>query len=212
MPWVWSCPSGTGWAREREDRMIRGGGRRALVALLAVAAVAVSGCDSKGGATGDPAKDTGAGAVAGLPVTHFESGLKPDAPTPTIDVKNADGGEDDKLATAAIDDVQTYWNERLPADFGEQFEPVKSLLSYDSQTDTEKTGCGSVKKLVNAFFCLVDDSVAWDRGVLLPMLRQRFGPMSVVGGRARGGGRAGQYRRGGGAGGTGGAPAGGEGQ
>src|SRR3954469_5457965 len=105
-----------------------------------------------------PGRDPGAGSVAGLPVTHFESGLKPDAPTPGIDVKNADGGEDDKLATAAIDDVQTYWNGRLPADFGEQFEPVKSLLSYDSQTDTEKTGCGSVKKLVNAFYCSVDDS------------------------------------------------------
>ncbi|WIY02825.1 neutral zinc metallopeptidase [Amycolatopsis mongoliensis] len=160
--------------------MIPGGGRRALVALLAVAAVAVSGCTGKGGASGDPAKDTGAGSVAGLPVTHFESGLKPDAPAPGVDVKNADGGEDDKLATAAIDDVQTYWGEMLPANFGQQFEPVKSLLSYDSQTDTEKTGCGSVKKLVNAFYCSVDDSVAWDRGVLLPMLRQRFGPMSVV--------------------------------
>lgn len=160
--------------------MIPGGGRRALIALLAVAAVAVSGCTSKGGASGDPTKDTGAGSVAGLPVTHFESGLKPDAPSPSVDVKNADGGEDDKLATAAIEDVQKYWAEMLPANFGEQFEPVKSLLSYDSRTDTEKTGCGSVKKLVNAFYCSVDDSVAWDRGVLLPMLRQRFGPMSVV--------------------------------
>ncbi|WP_372671917.1 neutral zinc metallopeptidase [Amycolatopsis kentuckyensis] len=177
--------------------MIPGGGRRTLVALLAVAAVAVSGCNTKsGGASGDPGKDTGAGSVAGLPVTHFESGLKPDAPTPAIDVKNADGGEDDKLATAAIDDVQTYWNERLPADFGEQFEPVKSLLSYDSQTDTEKTGCGSVKKLVNAFYCSVDDSVAWDRGVLLPMLRQRFGPMSVVVVLAHEFGHAVQYRLG----------------
>ncbi|MEU0534657.1 neutral zinc metallopeptidase [Amycolatopsis tolypomycina] len=177
--------------------MIPGGGRRALVALLAVAAVAVSGCNSKGGgASGDPAKDTGAGSVSGLPVTHFESGLKPDAPKPDLNVRNADGGEDDKLATAAIADVQTYWAEMLPANFGEQFEPVKSLLSYDAQTDTEETGCGSVKKLVNAFYCPVDDSVAWDRGVLLPMLRQRFGPMSVVVVLAHEFGHAVQYRLG----------------
>ncbi|RSM36650.1 aminopeptidase [Amycolatopsis balhimycina DSM 5908] len=174
--------------------MIPGGGRRALVALLAVAAVAVSGCSGKGGS--GPVKDTGAGSVAGLAVTHFESGLKPDAPTPQIDVRNAAGTEDDKLATAAIDDVQTYWGERLPADFGQQFEPVKSLLSYDSQTDTEQTGCGSVKKLVNAFYCAADDSVAWDRGVLLPMLRQRFGPMSVVVVLAHEFGHAVQYRLG----------------
>ncbi|WP_410591296.1 neutral zinc metallopeptidase [Amycolatopsis sp. lyj-23] len=173
--------------------MIPGGGRRALVALV-VAAVAVSGCSGKGGS--GPVEDTGAGSVAGLPVTHFESGLRPDAPTPSLNVSNADGGEDDKLATAAIDDVQAYWGERLPADFGQQFEPVKSLLSYDSQTDTEKTGCGSVKKLVNAFYCPVDDSVAWDRGVLLPMLRQRFGPMSVVVVLAHEFGHAVQYRLG----------------
>ncbi|WP_329050940.1 neutral zinc metallopeptidase [Amycolatopsis sp. NBC_01488] len=173
--------------------MIPGGGRRALVALLAVAAVAVSGC---GGKSGGPVQDTGAGSVAGLPVTHFESGLKPGAPTPNVDVKNADGGEDDKLATAAIDDVQTYWAERLPADFGQQFEPVKSLLSYDSRSDSEQTGCGSVKKLMNAFYCSVDDSVAWDRGVLLPMLRQRFGPMSVVVVLAHEFGHAVQYRLG----------------
>lgn len=173
--------------------MIPGGGRRALAALLAVAAVAVSGCSGKGGG---PVEDTGAGSVAGLPVTHFESGLKPDAPAPGLNVRNADGGEDDKLATAAIDDVQTYWGEMLPANFGQQFEPVKSLLSYDAQTDTEQTGCGSVKKLVNAFYCPNDDSVAWDRGVLLPMLRQRFGPMSVVVVLAHEFGHAVQYRLG----------------
>ncbi|MEU5261257.1 neutral zinc metallopeptidase [Amycolatopsis sp. NPDC021455] len=174
--------------------MIPGGGRRALVALLAVAVAAVSGCSGKGGS--GPVKDTGAGSVAGLPVTHFESGLKPDAPAPKIDVRNSAGTEDDKLATAAIDDVQTYWDERLPADFGQQFERVKSLLSYDSQSDTEETGCGSVKKLVNAFYCAADDSVAWDRGVLLPMLRQRFGPMSVVVVLAHEFGHAVQYRLG----------------
>ncbi|WP_191983972.1 neutral zinc metallopeptidase [Amycolatopsis eburnea] len=177
--------------------MIPGGGRRTLVALLAVAAVAVTGCNDKGGtASGDPGKDTGAGSVSGLPVTHFESGLKPDAPSPDLNVRNADGGEDDKLATAAIADVQTYWAEHLQADFGQQFEPVKSLLSYDAQSDTEETGCGSVKKLVNAFYCPVDDSVAWDRGVLLPMLRQRFGPMSVVVVLAHEFGHAVQYRLG----------------
>ncbi|MEU7786924.1 MULTISPECIES: neutral zinc metallopeptidase [unclassified Amycolatopsis] len=176
--------------------MIHGGGRRALVALLAVAAVAVSGCNDKGGSGSGPVRDNGAGSVSGLPVTHFESGLKPDAPSPDLDVRNADGGEDDKLATAAIADVQTYWGEHLKADFGQQFEPVKSLLSYDAQTDTEKTGCGSVKKLVNAFYCPVDDSVAWDRGVLLPMLRQRFGPMSVVVVLAHEFGHAVQYRLG----------------
>jgi predicted metalloprotease len=95
-------------------------------------------------------------------------------------VKNATGGEDDKLATAAIADIQVYWADQLPANFGQKFAPVTSLLSYSAMADGEETACGNTKGLVNAFYCPPDDSVAWDRGVLLPMLRQRFGPMSVV--------------------------------
>jgi predicted metalloprotease len=170
------------------------GGGRALVALALVAALGVAACGGKGSA--GPATP-GAGNVAGLPVTHFESGLKPGAPAPGLDVKNADGGQDDQLATAAIADVQTYWGATLPADFGGlKFKPVTSLLSYDSNSDTEDTACGSVKQLVNAFYCAQDDSVAWDRGVLLPMLRQRFGPMSVVTVLAHEFGHAIQYRLG----------------
>ncbi|MFI5609587.1 neutral zinc metallopeptidase [Amycolatopsis sp. NPDC051903] len=168
--------------------MKRGG---ALVALAVVAALGAAGCGTK------PAPATpGAGNVAGLPVTHFDSGLKSGAPRPDLNVKNAEGGQDDQLATAAIADVEAYWDATLPAEFGQSFKPVTSLLSYDSRTDTEETACGSVKKLVNAFYCSADDSVAWDRGVLLPMLRQRFGGMSVVTVLAHEFGHAIQYRLG----------------
>ncbi|WP_020661942.1 neutral zinc metallopeptidase [Amycolatopsis benzoatilytica] len=172
--------------------MSRGGRRYALVAMAALVALGTTAC---GGSSAAPAT-AGAGNVAGLPVTHFESGLKADAPKPNLQVQNAAGTEDDQIATAAIADVQAYWGEMLPADFGKQFEPVKSLLSYDAKTDTEETACGSVKQLVNAFYCAGDDSVAWDRGVLLPMLRNRFGPMSVVTVLAHEFGHAVQYRLG----------------
>ncbi|MFE0028493.1 neutral zinc metallopeptidase [Amycolatopsis sp. NPDC059021] len=179
--------------------MIQGGGRGfrrpALIAVVTVAVLGLSACGGSGSSSSSA--DTGAGSVAGLPVTHFESGLKSGAPTPDLDVKNADGGEDDKLATAAIADVQAYWTDQLPANFGGQpFKPVKSLLSYDAKRDTQKTECGSVKGLVNAFYCPPDDSVAWDRGVLLPSLRERFGPMSVVTVLAHEFGHAIQYRLG----------------
>lgn len=172
--------------------MSRGGRRYALVALVAATVLGTAACGDKA-----PPATPGAGNVAGLPVTHFESGLRTDAPRPDLRVKNASGGEDDQLATAAIADVQAYWTEALPAEFGgKRFEPVKSLLSYDSKRDTEDTACGSVKQLVNAFYCAGDDSVAWDRGVLLPMLRKRFGPMSVVTVLAHEFGHAIQYRLG----------------
>ncbi|WP_033291931.1 neutral zinc metallopeptidase [Amycolatopsis jejuensis] len=172
--------------------MSHGGRRNALVALVVTAVLATAACGEK-----TPVATPGAGNVAGLPVTHFESGLQPGAPKPDLQVRGAGGTEDDRLATAAIADVQAYWGATLPADFGgKEFKPVSSLLSYDSRRDTEKTGCGSVRQLVNAFYCAGDDSVAWDRGVLLPMLRKRFGPMSVVTVLAHEFGHAIQYRLG----------------
>ncbi|GAA3542024.1 neutral zinc metallopeptidase [Amycolatopsis ultiminotia] len=171
--------------------MSRGG--RALAVLVVAGLLGAAACSTSAGGP----VTAGAGNVAGLPVTHFESGLKPDAPKPDLQVQNADGGSEDQLATAAIADVQAYWSGALPEEFGgEKFKPVTSLLSYDSTRDTEETACGSVKELVNAFYCAGDDSVAWDRGVLLPMLKQRFGPMSVVTVLAHEFGHAIQYRLG----------------
>ncbi|MDT7727522.1 MAG: hypothetical protein QOI21_4098 [Actinomycetota bacterium] len=160
--------------------MIHRGSRPALAAIIVVATLGFATACSGGGGLASLPGAVDQGNVAGLPVTHFESGLKPDAPTPGLDVKNADDGEIDKLATSAIADVEKYWAEFLPANFGLPFEPVKALLSYDSNGTEQKTACGSTKGLVNAFYCRSDDSVAWDRGVLLPMLEKRFGTMSVV--------------------------------
>ncbi|MFF0148928.1 putative metalloprotease [Amycolatopsis sulphurea] len=171
--------------------MSRGG--RALAMVVVAGLVGTTACSGTSAAPVTP----GAGNVAGLPVTHFESGLKPGAATPDLQVRGAEGGTDDQLATAAIADVQAYWSTMLPAQFdGTAFKPVTSLLSYDSRRDREETACGSVKELVNAFYCARDDSVAWDRGVLLPMLRKRFGPMAVVTVLAHEFGHAIQYRLG----------------
>ena len=154
---------------------------RALIAILAVATLGLDTACAGGGASTGLGNADAKGNVAGLPVTHFESGLKPVAPKPNLTVKNANGSEEDKLATAAIADVQTYWTEYLPANFGGmKFDPVVDLLSYDAKGADQKTACGSTRGKVNAFYCPAGDSVAWDRGVLLPMLRKRFGPMSVV--------------------------------
>ncbi|SDZ15969.1 Predicted metalloprotease [Amycolatopsis xylanica] len=150
---------------------------------LAVVLVAGTACKDGGGGlgvSGDTPK-TSPGDIAGLPVTHFESGLKQGAPKPDLQVRNNGNTPEDELAIATIADVQGYWTEKLPAEFGGQkFDPVKILVSYDSKGADQKTACGSTKGQVNAFYCPPDDSVAWDRGGLLKMLNKRFGPMSVV--------------------------------
>ncbi|KAA9155760.1 aminopeptidase [Amycolatopsis acidicola] len=169
--------------------MRAGGPRRPLAAVLtAVLVLGLAACGGKGESS------TAAGTVDGLPITHFESGLKSDAPTPDLQVENVSDDEADKLATATIADVEAYWGEQLPNDFGVQFEPVKSLLSYESDGPNQENGCGDTKKNVNAFYCGADDSVAWDRSVLLPTMIQQFGPLSVVTVLAHEFGHAVQYR------------------
>lgn len=171
--------------------------RPALIAIVVTLALGLSACSDKGSSsTGKDGGQPGAGDIAGLPVTHFESGLKPDAPRPDLTVKNADDSETDKLATAAMADAQTFWTEVMPTNFDQPYEPLKELLSYSARTDDEKTGCGSVKELVNAFYCPPDDLIAWDRGVLLPLLQENFGKMAVATVLAHEVGHAVQYRLG----------------
>ncbi len=142
----------------------------------ALCAVLVAACT-----TGIKGEIRTAGDIAGLPVTHFESGLKPDAPTPQLRVRNLSDSAEDRLAVAAIADVGDFWREQLPRHFGQPFEPVRSLLSYDPNgTEIEVCGASTRNSAMNAFYCPPEDLVGWDRGVLLPLLRERFGPMAVV--------------------------------
>ncbi|MBP2338698.1 neutral zinc metallopeptidase [Saccharothrix coeruleofusca] len=135
--------------------------------------------------------------VAGLEITTGESGPKPGVPDADLAVENGDGGEMDRLAINALADVEEYWTEQLPANFGgKKFEPVKRLVSYDSTgrgVDICRTNTAGV---ANAFYCSLDDSIAWDRGDLLPMLNDAFGPMSVVTVLAHEMGHAVQYKLG----------------
>lgn len=152
-------------------------GRIVLAAVLAMATLASGACS--GGPTGGEAV-TG-GEVGGLPVTHFESGLKPAAPAPDVQVKNATDSEEDKLAIATIADLTDFWGERMPEYFDMKFRPLENLQSYDPRTDSEEH-CGQSlsKAAMNAFFCQPEDLVAWDRAMLLPTLKQKYGPISIV--------------------------------
>ncbi|MEU3273008.1 neutral zinc metallopeptidase [Saccharomonospora sp. NPDC006951] len=160
--------------------MNRTGGRgarlRALTATIGVFALLASACG-----TATKGRPLTSGDIAGLPVTHFESGLKPDAPKPELNVQNANNGPEDTVAIAAIADVSDYWAQELPAHFSMEFEPVKKLLSYDpNEPDIEVCGATTADAAMNAFYCPSEDLVAWDRGLLLPLLKQRFGTMSIV--------------------------------
>ncbi|XGP74164.1 neutral zinc metallopeptidase [Actinokineospora auranticolor] len=171
----------------------------AVLAVTLAVVVQLSGCSPEevpGKARG--VGDIDAGTAAGIPVNNEgPTGPKKGVPDATLAVENADGGEMDRLAVNALSDIYDYWIEQMPAGFdGKQFEPIRRLASYDSEGAPVKLCGQSTKELVNAFYCGADDSVAWDRGVLLPMLNKQFGPMSVVAVLAHEMGHAVQFRLG----------------
>ncbi|MFY2787831.1 metallopeptidase [Rhodococcus sp. MALMAid1271] len=121
--------------------------------------------------------------VAGLPVTSGPSGPRPGIPDSTITVENAEGTYSDLLATNAIDDLEQFWAEQYPLIFKGSFTPISTLISWDASQD-EGSGirfCGDrTGGIPNAAYCTRDDSIGWDRTILLPALVDAFGPMSVV--------------------------------
>ena len=118
--------------------------------------------------------------VAGLAATDGPSGLRPDTRAPSRSVTGSDGGEIDELAAAAISDNEEFWSQVYSDTFGDEFAPVDDLISWDSD-GFDGMFCGdSTFGLVNAGFCLDDNTIGWDRGVLLPALRDANGDMAVA--------------------------------
>ncbi|XVS63377.1 neutral zinc metallopeptidase [Actinosynnema sp. CA-299493] len=153
--------------------------RRAWVAATLATAMVLTGCTQTVSGYGRSERPD-VTKVAGLDITTGESGAKPGVPDADLQVENGDGGEMDRLAINTLADVEEYWAEQLPARFGTEFEPVKRLVSYDSNGKGVEICRTNTAGVANAFYCSLDDSIAWDRGELLPMLDDAFGPMSVV--------------------------------
>ncbi|MGY4867889.1 neutral zinc metallopeptidase [Mycolicibacterium elephantis] len=120
--------------------------------------------------------------VAGMRVTDGPSGLKAGASRPSRTVTNSDGGRIDVLAVQSVSDVEDYWTGVFDDAFGTTFTPVRQLVSWDAeQGGGARSFCGqSTSGLVNAAFCPLDSSIGWDRGVLLPSLKQSYGEMAVA--------------------------------
>jgi predicted metalloprotease len=119
--------------------------------------------------------------VAGMPAVNGPTGLRDDAEPPSRDVENSDGGRIDDLAGSAVSDIEEFWAEHYGETFDGEFSPVEALISWDSTDYDDVDFCGdSVLGLVNAGYCLDDDTIGWDRGELLPQLRKANGDMAVT--------------------------------
>ncbi len=121
--------------------------------------------------------------VGGLPTTNGPSGPRPNVPDAGLPVTGGDNGEMDKLAVNAIDDIQSYWQGEYHNEFEGDFVPVTQLFSWTAKAPrTQETQfCKETTfHLVNAAYCRLDNTIGWDRGVLLPMMAGSFGKMAVV--------------------------------
>jgi predicted metalloprotease len=118
--------------------------------------------------------------VAGMRATDGPTGLRDDAAEPTRDVEGTDGGDIDELARHAVSDVEEYWEGVYGETFDDEFTPVEALISWDANGfDGEFCGTDTYG-LVNAAFCYDDETIGWDRGELLPALRDANGDMGVT--------------------------------
>ncbi|WP_067541585.1 metallopeptidase [Nocardia crassostreae] len=158
--------------------------RAGLAAFLLAAGVALTGCDAikqgaenLSGGMNNPFEINGASSATG------PSGLRPGVPDTTLTAVNAYGGTEDRLALNAMADLQEFWSAEYSKTFPGTFEPPSGFLSWDASAARSRAPdfCGETTfEQINAAYCTVDRSIGWDRGVLLPELVSKFGPMSVV--------------------------------
>lgn len=152
----------------RSPRGVRGPGVRGVVPVAVVVAlvtVLVSACSTVPG--------------SGSPGTY--------APAPDAELAVVNDGHTtfDQLVKNSISDVERFWQQSYPAvSNGKKYAPLKgALYSVDGANVTaevKKNAClGRQPQGVvnNAFYCRLDDSVAWDRSPqhLLPVLGGNYG-------------------------------------
>ena len=147
--------------------------------FLLVLCLVTTGCVEivSGNATG---RVSYADVVPGMPAAQGPTGLRPNVPQAKRDIQGTDGGETDKLAMDALSDIELFWKDRIPKFFGQRFTPVSVVNSYDSTEPSDRVICRSpTEGNENAFYCILDDSISWDRS-FVEALDKMFPPMVIV--------------------------------
>lgn len=119
--------------------------------------------------------------VAGMPAVDGPTGLRQNVKESSREVENSDGGEIDELAAASVSDIEDFWATAYSETFDGEFTPVEALISWDASGFDNQEFCGEdTYGLENAGFCFLDNTIGWDRGELMPALRDSFGEIAVT--------------------------------
>lgn len=116
------------------------------------------------------------------------SAVAPLAPNASLQVIGDANSSFDTVSKNAISDVETFWRQAYPSvSGGDPLPPLKGgIYSVDDKNLTAadaKNGClEEDPKAIedNAFYCEIDDSIAYDRVGFIPALAQRYGPFFVA--------------------------------
>lgn len=150
--------------------------KTATAAVLAATLTLTSCASPVGGVPSSPLSDHAR--IGGVVIAAVDSGTRPDAPAPVVQVRGTDGGAIDRLGAMAVEDVQAFWSHTtLPG--GSEYRPLESVTSWDARTGGGVTVCG-IDVTVNAAFCPPENSIGWDRGGLMDVLVQNTGEMAAA--------------------------------
>ena len=119
--------------------------------------------------------------VAGMQAVDGPTGLREGIERNGRKVQQSDGGAIDAIGGQAIADIEEFWADAYETAFpGRTFRPVDALLSWDAADYAGDFCGGDTYGFVNAAFCPIDNTIGWDRGVLLPALQQAHGDMAIT--------------------------------
>ena len=119
-------------------------------------------------------------------------GSKPVAATPKSEAAPTTASSDisihgdastpvNKIAIAAIADLQKYWTEEFPKLYGSDYKPVEGGFYAVIPSSGDLPPCAEAASDIagNAFYCATKDDVAWDSENLLPELQSKFGDFVI---------------------------------
>lgn len=132
--------------------------------LLALVLVVTAGCTVQ--TAGSPQRES----VVRTPAT--ESGIV-----------GAGGGAVDRVAAAALADIDLYWDETFPDLADGDYSAISQVISVDTAAGgTQDVPCVDSPAQVegNAFYCPGEDTMVYDRAALLPTLAQEHGDAAIV--------------------------------
>ncbi len=99
-------------------------------------------------------------------------------------IQGTDRGEDDRLAAAVLNDLEGFWGTAFPAlAGGRALTPLAGFFSVDPSLPGAPTPpCLQRPRDIEgtALYCPSADTIAWDRGGLIPLVRHDFGDPAVV--------------------------------